>query len=66
MKKCSDCNVEMIEDTNIHTDYVGGISFEEQIYITYTKGLKTVKGLFGNEKQIGDTTTKRIYKPLSR
>lgn len=21
MKKCNDCNVEMIENTNLHTDY---------------------------------------------
>ena len=34
MKKCSDCNVEMINDTSIHTDYVGGSSFEECIYLT--------------------------------
>ena len=35
MKTCSDCNVEMIEDTNIHTDYVGGVDFETQIYLDY-------------------------------
>ena len=29
MKMCSDCNIPMIEDTNLHTDYVGGVSFEE-------------------------------------
>lgn len=29
MKKCSECNTEMIEDTSLHTDYVGGVSFEE-------------------------------------
>ena len=38
MKKCNECNVEMIEDTNLHTDYVGGVSFEEQIYLSYTNG----------------------------
>ena len=35
MKKCNDCNIEMIENTNLHTDYVGGISFEEQIYLSF-------------------------------
>ena len=34
MKKCSDCNVEMIEDTNLHTDYVGGAKMEERLYLT--------------------------------
>ena len=35
MKKCDVCNTIMIEDTNLHTDVVGGVSFEEQIYLTY-------------------------------
>ena len=46
MKKCSDCNIEMIEDTNLHTDYVGGVSFEERIYLTTydrTETTKTIK-----------------------
>lgn len=33
MVKCERCNVEMKEDTEIHTDFVGGYRFEDQIYI---------------------------------
>lgn len=40
MKKCSDCNAEMIEDVNLHTDYVGGVSFEEQIFVTHDEANK--------------------------
>ena len=46
MKKCSDCDVLMIEDTSLHTDYVGGASFDERIYLSYTNPDKS-KGLFG-------------------
>ena len=60
MKKCSDCNVEMIEETNIHTDYVGGITFEEQIYITYVDGISTGKNLLGKEKEKKHYTTERV------
>ena len=33
MKKCDNCNIEMIENTNLHTDYVGGVKFEEQVFL---------------------------------
>ena len=48
MKKCSDCNTIMEEDAELHTDYVGGISFEEQIYLTYADEK------YGNEPLLGD------------
>lgn len=35
MKKCKDCNVKMIEGSSLHTDYVGGVKFEEQIFLDY-------------------------------
>ena len=35
MKKCNECDVEMINGENLHTDYVGVIQFEEQIYLDY-------------------------------
>ena len=50
MKKCSDCNVEMIDANNIHTDYVGGYSFEEQIYVDYDDDENGFKPLLGNQK----------------
>ena len=40
IKKCNECNVEIIEDTNLHTDYVGGISFDEQIFLSYADDTK--------------------------
>ena len=45
MKKCKDCNIEMIEDTNLHTDYVGGVKFEEQIYVDFNDEVNGVKPL---------------------
>ncbi len=50
MKKCNDCGVEMIEDTNLHTDYVGGVSFDEQIYVDYKDEVNGTKMLLSNEK----------------
>ena len=52
MKKCNDCEVEMIEKTNLHTDYVGGVSFEEQIYLDFINGTTLSKGIFGKEKEV--------------
>ena len=60
MKKCNDCNTEMIEKTNLHTDYVGGYSYEEQLYVSYTDGTKLVKGIFGGEKEKDNFVTKRV------
>ena len=50
MKKCSECNIDMIEDTNLHTDYVGGVKFEEQIYLDYKDDINGSKVLFSDKK----------------
>ena len=50
MKKCSECNIEMINGGNLHTDYVGGVSFETQIFLDYEDEEKGSKMLFGNKK----------------
>ncbi len=46
MKKCSECNIEMIENTNLHTDYVGGVMFEEQIFLSFHNSA----GKFGTKR----------------
>lgn len=40
MKKCSDCDVIMIGETDLHTDYIGGARFDEQIYLDLEKNIK--------------------------
>lgn len=50
MKKCNDCNIEMIEGINLHTDYVGGASMEERIYIDYYDEKNGEKTLFSDKK----------------
>lgn len=50
MKKCNDCNVEMIEDTNLHTDYVGGYDFETRLYLTFDDEENGSKMLFSDKK----------------
>ena len=50
MKKCSDCNIEMVEQTNLHTDYVGGVKHEEQIYLDYEDEENGFKIPFSNKK----------------
>lgn len=50
MKQCSDCKVDMIEEASIHTDYVGGASFEERIYLDYTDEENGTKMLFSKQK----------------
>lgn len=50
MKKCKDCNVEMIECSSLHTDYVGGVKFEEQILLDYDDEKNGTKMLFSNKK----------------
>ena len=57
MKKCSDCNTIMVEDTNLHTHYVGGVSYEKQIYLTYEDEENGKKSLIGGKK----ISTKRVY-----
>lgn len=60
MIKCERCNVEMKEDASIHTDYVGGYSFEEQIYITYNDGSVITKNVFGKEKEKDKYDSKQV------
>ena len=50
MKKCNECNIDMIDDTNLHTDYVGGIDFKEQIYLDYEDEKNGTKQLLSNKK----------------
>ena len=52
MKKCDVCNTIMIEDTNLHTDVVGGVSFEEQIYLTYADEENGTKPIFGGNLKL--------------
>lgn len=47
MKKCSECNIEMIEETNLHTDFVGGYKMEEKIYLSYSNNKEVRKNIFG-------------------
>ena len=35
MKKGKDCEVEMIENTSLHTNCVGGVSKEEKLMLNY-------------------------------
>ena len=57
MKKCSDCDVIMIGETDLHTDYIGGIRFEEQIYLDLEKNVKIPTG---NEDKILKKGPKRV------
>lgn len=50
MKKCKECNVEMIECSSLHTNYVGGVKFEEQIFLDYEDQQNGIKMLFGDKK----------------
>lgn len=60
MIKCDRCNVEMKEDADIHTDYVGGYSFDEQIFITYEAGNITTKNIFGKEQEKEKYESKQV------
>lgn len=60
MKKCGECKVDMIEDTNLHTDYVGGVNFEDKIYLSYVNGTEKVTNMFGKEKEKNNYVTKRV------
>lgn len=60
MKKCDQCNIEMIDNTSLHTDYVGGISFEEQIYLSYVDGKTKSKNIFGKEQEVDNEFTERV------
>lgn len=60
MKKCENCNIEMVENTDLHTDSVGGVNFEEQIYLSYISGTTTSKNIFGKEREKEINVTKRV------
>ena len=49
MKICSDCNSQMIENVNLHTNYVGGAKREEQIFVSYKDERKPTQSIFGFE-----------------
>lgn len=55
MKKCSDCNVEMInsEISGQHPFEIG-VDGESDLYVRLSKGKKEVKGLFGKTRVIND------------
>lgn len=55
MKKCKDCNVEMIECSSLHTNYVGGVKFEEQIFLDYEDEKNGINKLFNNKKNVKKT-----------
>lgn len=57
MKKCDDCDVIMIGETDLHTNYVGGVKFEEQIYLEFEKNVRILAE--GQEKII-NTYPKRV------
>lgn len=50
MKKCFDCNAEMIEEASIHIDYIGGAKMEERIYVDYDDEKNGFTPLLGNKK----------------
>ena len=50
MKKCSDCNIEMVEDTSLHTNHIGGVKYEEQIYLDYKDDENGFKMPFSSKK----------------
>lgn len=47
----------MIGETDLHTDYIGGIRFEEQIYLDLEKNVKIPTG---NEDEILKKGPKRV------
>ena len=40
----------MIECSSLHTNYVGGVKFEEQIFLDYEDQQNGIKMLFGDKK----------------
>lgn len=50
MKKCSDCNIEMIEETSLHTNYIGGAHYDEQIYVDFEDEKNGHKELLSDRK----------------
>lgn len=60
MKKCSDCNTLMIENGVIHTNYVGGVSLQEQIYVDYEDEVNGVESLLDGKKYSKKNVKARI------
>ena len=60
MKKWIECNVDMIEDSNLHTDYIGEFSADDRIYISFANGAKKIKNLFGKEKTKENKVTEKL------
>lgn len=48
MKKCKDCNVEMIDSAKI---FESGVDGSSNIFISFVNGKKEVKNIFGNIKE---------------
>ena len=65
MKKCKECNVEMIECSSLHTNYVGGVKFEEQIFLDYDDEQNGTKMLFSDKKMSKKRVKARVC-PLCR
>lgn len=53
----------MKEDTKIHTDFVGGYRFEDQIYISYNAGKIVTKNIFVKEQERQQYESKQV-KPM--
>lgn len=53
----------MKEDAEIHTDFVGGYRFEDQIYISYDVGKIVTKNIFGKEQERQQYESKQV-KPM--
>lgn len=53
MKKCSDCNIEMIENAKItgQHPFEIGVDGESNILISFVNGKKEVKGFLGKVKE---------------
>ena len=50
----------MKEDAEIHTDFVGGYRFEDQIYISYDAGKIVTKNIFGKEQERQQYESKQV------
>lgn len=53
----------MKEYAEIHTDFVGGYRFEDQIYISYDAGKIVTKNIFGKEQEMQQYESKQV-KPM--
>lgn len=51
MVKCKYCNIDMNENTDLHTNFVGGAAFEEQVFLTYPNDKEENKRVFGIDRK---------------